>query len=211
MVKVKEKVLRIKQSPKLPAETRRNQILDAAHKCIDKKGYRATTIDDIAKVAGITKGAVYHHFKSKESILKFLVQCVLNGWIEAFEKIPVNSKSPGELLKIVKDVDHNMPLHKASHNLSIIFEIMQIPNIKKLVIKGYDNIVETFMKRLDPVYVKSKYHRKQLAISVLVFYDGICWATNFESKEVNFNKQAKLFSSLFIPGKENKIKKGKSQ
>jgi len=206
----KEKVMRIKQSPKLPAETRRSQILDAAYKLFEKKGYRSTTIDDIAESASVTKGAIYYHFKSKESILKFLVQCVLNGWIEAFENIPVNSKSPGQLLHIVRDVDQNMPMHGASHNLSVIFEIMQIPNIKKMVIKGYDSIVETIMKRLDPVYVKSKSHRKQLAILVLVFYDGICWATNFESKEVDFKKQSKLFSSLFVPEKDNKLKKGKS-
>jgi len=206
----KEKVMRIKQSPKLPAETRRSQILDAAYKLFEKKGYRSTTIDDIAESASVTKGAIYYHFKSKESILKSLVQCVLNGWIEAFENIPVNSKSPGQLLHIVRDVDQNMPMHGASHNLSVIFEIMQIPNIKKMVIKGYDSIVETIMKRLDPVYVKSKSHRKQLAILVLVFYDGICWATNFESKEVDFKKQSKLFSSLFVPEKDNKLKKGKS-
>ena len=210
MVKKKENILRIKQSPKLPAETRQNQILCAAHKLLENKGVRATTIDDIAKEAGITKGAVYHHFKNKESILEALVQIVLNCWIDAFTNIPEGSKSPHELLKIVRGVDKNMPMNNASHNLSIIFEIMQIPNIKKMVHIGYENIILACMKCLDSSYVKSKAHRQQLAIFVLVFYDGICWARNFDSGHVDFNKQLKLFTTLFEPEKKTISKKGKS-
>ena len=208
MTKKKEKVQRIKQSPKLPAETRRNQILDAAHNLFEKKGYRATTIDDIAKFTGLTKGAVYYHFKSKESILKYLVQCVLDGWVDAFNEIPDGSLSPSELLKKVREADHNMPLNNASHNLSVISEIMQIPNIKRMINKGYEYIVEACMKCLDAKYVKSKSHRKQLAIFVLLFYDGICWAQNFDTDQIDFKRQTRLFSSLFVPEKDEMLKKG---
>lgn len=209
MKKKKEKVLRIKQSPKLPAETRRNQILDAAHNLFEKKGYRATTIDDIAKYAGLTKGAVYYHFKSKESILKYLVQCVLGGWVVAINEIPDDSLSPGKLLQKIREAENNMPLHHASHNLSLIFEIMQIPTIKKMVHKGYGEIIKACMKCLDPKYVNSKAHRQQLAIFVLVFYDGICWARNFDSGHVDIDKQKKLFASLFMPENNNQSKRGK--
>lgn len=210
MAKKEQKTMMIKQSPKLSAETRRSQILDAAHKLFDKKGYRATTIDDIAEFAGLTKGAVYYHFKNKESILKYLVKCVLGGWVDAFNKIPNGSMSPGQLLLKVREVDHNIPMHKTSHNLSVIFEIMQIPNIKKFVNEGYSYIVESCMKCLDARYVKSKSHRKQLAILVLLFYDGICWASNFDYTQVEFKEQSKLFSSLFVPDNGKIFVKGKS-
>ena len=46
------------------------RILDAAQKLFLEKGYDHTTIQDIVDELGdLTKGAVYHHFKSKEEIL----------------------------------------------------------------------------------------------------------------------------------------------
>ncbi|MGI6255568.1 MAG: TetR/AcrR family transcriptional regulator [Acutalibacter sp.] len=45
-------------------------ILEAAQKLFLEKGYENTTIQDIVnQLHGLTKGAVYHHFKSKEEIL----------------------------------------------------------------------------------------------------------------------------------------------
>jgi AcrR family transcriptional regulator len=52
-----------------PAE-RPDEIAQAALKLFCAKGYNSTTIDEIAAAAGITKGAVYHHFDSKEVLLE---------------------------------------------------------------------------------------------------------------------------------------------
>ncbi len=50
------------------AEQTRRIILDAATKQFEIKGYNATTIAEIAKEAQLTKGAVFHHFPSKEAL-----------------------------------------------------------------------------------------------------------------------------------------------
>lgn len=50
------------------------RILDAARRLFLEKGYEATTIQDIVdELGGLTKGAVYHHFKSKADIMNALV------------------------------------------------------------------------------------------------------------------------------------------
>ena len=55
---------------KYPEETRR-LILDVAKKLFFEKGYDGTTIKDIIDgLGGLTKGVIYHHFKSKEDILE---------------------------------------------------------------------------------------------------------------------------------------------
>ncbi len=47
-----------------------NMILDAAFKLFMEKGYERTSIQDIIdNLGGLSKGAIYHHFKSKEDIL----------------------------------------------------------------------------------------------------------------------------------------------
>ncbi len=46
----------------------RAKLLDAALAVIRTKGYSATTVDDLCAAAGVTKGAFFHHFKSKEDL-----------------------------------------------------------------------------------------------------------------------------------------------
>jgi TetR/AcrR family transcriptional regulator, transcriptional repressor for nem operon len=50
------------------AGTARQKLLDAALLLIRKKGYSSTTVDDLCEQAGVTKGAFFHHFKSKEAL-----------------------------------------------------------------------------------------------------------------------------------------------
>jgi TetR/AcrR family transcriptional repressor of nem operon len=46
----------------------RERILAASIKLIREKGYGATTVDALCAEAGVTKGAFFHHFKSKEAL-----------------------------------------------------------------------------------------------------------------------------------------------
>jgi TetR/AcrR family transcriptional regulator, transcriptional repressor for nem operon len=46
----------------------RAQILGAALRVIRAKGYTATSVEDLCTAAGVTKGAFFHHFKSKEDL-----------------------------------------------------------------------------------------------------------------------------------------------
>jgi TetR/AcrR family transcriptional repressor of nem operon len=46
----------------------RTRLLDAALMVIRAQGYAATTVDDICKAAGLSKGSFFHHFASKEDL-----------------------------------------------------------------------------------------------------------------------------------------------
>ncbi len=48
--------------------TARQRLLDAALSLIRTKGYASTTVDELCDEAGVTKGAFFHHFKSKEAL-----------------------------------------------------------------------------------------------------------------------------------------------
>ena len=51
----------------------RDRILSAALEVFAGKGYHRATVDDIVRVSGTSKGAVYHHFPTKEALFLALV------------------------------------------------------------------------------------------------------------------------------------------
>ncbi len=53
---------------RLPRGAARLALLDAAIKLIREKGYTATSVDDLCCAAGVTKGAFFHYFDSKEAL-----------------------------------------------------------------------------------------------------------------------------------------------
>ena len=51
-----------------PASSARDRVLEAGVKLIRAQGYSATSVDELCREAGVTKGGFFHHFASKEAL-----------------------------------------------------------------------------------------------------------------------------------------------
>ena len=84
-------------SPKVSeeyVESRKRDILDAAAACFARAGLHRATMDDICTQAGLSKGAVYGYFKSKDDIVSALkVESVQRD--AAIIRSPTQSGRPG--------------------------------------------------------------------------------------------------------------------
>jgi AcrR family transcriptional regulator len=60
------------------SEETRAKIIESAIKSFSTRGFNAASVDDICKDAGISKGAFYHHFESKQALFLAL----LDGWLQ---------------------------------------------------------------------------------------------------------------------------------
>jgi TetR/AcrR family transcriptional repressor of nem operon len=58
------------------AENAREKLLSAGTELFRRQGYVSTTVDEICHAAGVTKGAFFHHFETKE----LLAECCLREW-----------------------------------------------------------------------------------------------------------------------------------
>jgi AcrR family transcriptional regulator len=65
---------KVKNPPRKGLLERRDRILEAALEVFAEKGYDRTTIDDIAKRAGVGKGTIYNRVGRKEDFLELLIQ-----------------------------------------------------------------------------------------------------------------------------------------
>jgi AcrR family transcriptional regulator len=74
-------------SERLSREERREAILDAAGEVFTTKGFDATRMEDVARVAGIAKGLLYKHFASKDALFDALVDRQGNRYVAEIRAI----------------------------------------------------------------------------------------------------------------------------
>ena len=67
--------------------TRRNQLLAIAAGLFAEKGFKNTTVRDIADASGILSGSLYHHFDSKESMVDEILSTFQEGLFAAYDEV----------------------------------------------------------------------------------------------------------------------------
>ncbi len=80
-------------------EGTREQLLRVAAKLFQQKGYRATSMRDIAKVLGIRTSSIYYYINSKVDLLREISAKSMDMLIKAGEKIAFSPLPPEERLK----------------------------------------------------------------------------------------------------------------
>ncbi len=68
-----------------PAETRREELMDAAQALFLDQGFDATSVDEIVKGAGVAKGTYYTYFKTKDEVLSALRERFIGSFQECLE------------------------------------------------------------------------------------------------------------------------------
>ncbi len=73
--------------PRKKSEEQKERIAEAATDIFIEKGYKGTSLQDIAQSVGITKAGIYHYFKTKEEILYYILVTHDKANIKAFQEI----------------------------------------------------------------------------------------------------------------------------
>jgi TetR/AcrR family transcriptional regulator, cholesterol catabolism regulator len=98
-----------------PRSERRTQMVELAGDLFAEKGFRATTVREIADAAGILSGSLYHHFDSKESIADEILSGFLNEVLADYRAAAASAGRPRAVLEqIVRSTSHTLSRHRAA-------------------------------------------------------------------------------------------------
>lgn len=170
-------------------ESRKQQILEAAASCLKKKGYHKTTMDDIASEAGLSKGALYWYFKSKDEVLVTLCKTICNGHLKVLEYFSQQKTSIKDLilstgekmLEISRDDPDNFKIHVELWSL-----MDENKNVRKLLLEDDEmwrdtisNLLNTGIKNGE---IKPGIKVRELATAIVAIYEGIIIRNVINSK-----------------------------
>jgi AcrR family transcriptional regulator len=106
------------------SENTRNTILDAAIRCFHRFGYNNTTTEKIANEAGVSRGAMLHHFPSRADLIKAAVRHLNDKRLELFRREENTVQSDATHTRIDEGIDTywaqlNTPYFVVFHELQI--------------------------------------------------------------------------------------------
>jgi AcrR family transcriptional regulator len=94
---------------------RRAHLVVLAGELFAQKGYRATTVREIADAAGILSGSLYHHFDSKESIGDEILSSFINEVLADYRGAVASAGSPRAVIEqIVRSTSRTLARHRAA-------------------------------------------------------------------------------------------------
>lgn len=131
---------------KYPEETI-NQILTVALNLFIQKGYEQTSVQDIInELGGLTKGAIYHHFKSKEEILQAVTDHLFQGVDDMLSSVRDDKELNGrEKLRKISLVSLDNP---AQDELASV-----APNLLRNP-KMLAALIENIIDKAVPIYIQ---------------------------------------------------------
>jgi len=204
-----KKMINRKSNKNTQAKNTIDRIVNQAMKLFLEKGYHGTSIDDITQAAGLTKGALYWHFKSKEDLLERIIEEFkrhsLEGMIHEVEGI-----KGGSLDKFTKMFRYNAAFAYYNRELCVSFTTLAaelvgahhgIESKIRRIYKKYQNFLsdlilqgqkeKIFKKDLDP---------EVMALIIIAFHDGVLLQWSMNRDRVDGEVYARTFQEIVFHG-----------
>ncbi|WP_137939468.1 TetR family transcriptional regulator [Chitinivorax sp. B] len=163
----------------------RNQLLDSAEQLFSANGVAQTTLNDVAANAGLTRGAIYWHFKNKADLLEALCERARMPLEDAMNSLNdshaspldrIRAKSVEVLRQVVGDAHcrsvFNITLHKCEFT-------DELASLKKRHLEGRDDclsqIEQEFAEAAASGQLRKDIKPRMAAIGLLSYIDGLLY------------------------------------
>lgn len=187
----------------------KSKLLKSAEVCFSKHGFDVTSVAEVCKHAGMSKGAFYHHFSSKQALFLEL----LNQWLKIIDEYLNSAQHDSDnVLELLIDIASKaQPVFKeAGGQLPIFLELWikasRDPKLRKITIVSYQKYLDFFKKVVDEG-TKEKLIRKinpdivsRIIIAVAV---GLMMQGLLDPQGADWDEVAKESAMIILKGLQN--------
>ena len=158
-------------SAQMKAKSRR-AILNASLELFAKKGFSATTTDEIAKKAKVSKGLIFSHFSSKENLLISIMDDTIERWFSNFDDTN-DTRSPKE--NFISFIDSWLNLIRTEPYIVRLGLQINLDDVyRKIITKKGNEYIEHFLGRMKKLLKQLGSKHPDLDCYLLMFFfDGV--------------------------------------
>jgi AcrR family transcriptional regulator len=189
--------------------TKRQQIIKVADDLFYRQGYEQTSFADITSAVGISRGNLYHHFKTKDDILNAVIEARLFNTKESLEEWNTKGKTAKERLEIYfKSIlnnwtmirDHGCPVGTLCNELAKLNHSSREDSIK--LFRLYEQWLVVQFKALNSVD-----NPNILAMDMLSWGQGVASIGNAYKDREYVTKEVKRMIDWLdtLPTRENLV------
>jgi len=132
------------------SEERKEQILDAATEVFAQKGFDHARMDDIVEETGLSKGALYWYFKSKDDIIFGIMDRMFQLEFRELEELQQTDTSASEALMAFTEVAIK-DINRMLRFMPVTYEFLALAFRNKLVQKAIKQYMNSYVSLLDPM------------------------------------------------------------
>ena len=184
--------------------TKKAQIKNTAALLFRKKGYRATSMQDIADVLNIKAASLYNHIASKQEILSELLLTIADAFTEGMREIKESSLDEKEKLEALVDLHVHLTLQ---HKDSIALITGEWVHLEESYLKTYSHQrqqYETDFKNILTQCQKTELIDGALNLDIALFaiLSSLHWLYNWYHKNDSISKieLSKQLKSVLLNG-----------
>jgi AcrR family transcriptional regulator len=184
-------------------------ILRQATRLFVEKGYHGTSIDDITRAAGLTKGALYWHFKSKENLLKRVIEEYENRFLDGLIRA-VGEVKGGALDKFEKFVRYNAAFGYYNRDLCVSFTTLsaELVGTRHRIESEIRRIYGRYQKFLTKVIAqgkKEKVFKNEInptltALLIMGIHDGMLLQWSMNRDKIKGEGLVKAYRNVIFDG-----------
>jgi len=185
------------------------KILQESMRLFLERGYHGTSIDDITRAAGITKGALYWHFKNKEELLTRIVEeyekRFLNNLI-----LTVEAVKGGVLDKFEKYIHFNSAFAYYNRELCVSFETLAAelvgthdgiePEFRRIYNKYQAFLSDMIMQGKKEGVFKEELDPNLSALTIMAIQHGALFQWSMNRDVINGEIFVKTFKKIMLCG-----------
>lgn len=185
---------------------RKSQILDAAERVFAERGFDKARMDDIVQASGLSKGALYWYYKSKDAIIRALLDRVFISEMEEANELAEAQGDASERLQqfvtfVVREYKRFEKL------LPLAYEFIALAYRSKAVretLVGYYEHYEELIAKVIQQGIDSGEFKpcdpRATAVALIMMYEGIALLWFLDPEKIDWDQMAQQPLELFLTG-----------
>jgi AcrR family transcriptional regulator len=191
----------------------RNKIMQSARELFSRSGYESASVDDICREAGISKGAFYHHFPSKQSVFMDLLNEWLSGVDQGLELLRSGQSDASQGLIHMADILPEI-LRTAEGRMPIFLEFWSYasrdPKLWKSATAPFERYREYFaniLAGMEPAEAADPQAKENAALAMMSLAIGLLVMGVIDPKAADWGSAGRESMRMLLAGMKGKTEK----